>query len=136
MTHEVKEKAVELMKALDIYQPYILGFRDKGKVCLFERFGGYYVDQEEFKEIEAKKWAIEDKYKITVFAITHEFTNLGELYNFLYVPAEKEEWDSLLEKAGNRTFVQAYCWNKSVEWCSEFGQIGVTSFGGGIMRVA
>ena len=41
-----KEKAIELLKKMDIYAPYIKGFREKDKVCFFERFGGYWVDQE------------------------------------------------------------------------------------------
>ena len=30
----------------------------------------------------------------------------------------------------------AYVWNKSNDYCSEFGTIGIRSFGGGIKRVA
>ena len=43
---EKKEKAIELLKQMDIYAPYIKGFREKGMVCFFERFGGYWADQE------------------------------------------------------------------------------------------
>ena len=41
-----KEKAIELMKRLDIYEPYIKGFRESDKVCFFEGFGGFWIDQE------------------------------------------------------------------------------------------
>ena len=36
-----KEKAIELLKQMDIYAPYIKGFRESDKVCFFEGFGGY-----------------------------------------------------------------------------------------------
>ena len=32
-------------------------------------------------------------------------------------------------------YVSAYVWNKSDDMCSEFGTIGIRSFGGGIKRV-
>ena len=86
-----KEKAIELMKRLDIYKPYIKGFRESDKVCFFEGFGGFWIDQE--PEVYAKMKAIEKK-------------------------------------------AYAYVWNKDDEWCSEFGDIIVQSFGGGIQRVA
>ena len=31
-----KEKAIELLKQMDIYTPYIKGFREKNMVCFFE----------------------------------------------------------------------------------------------------
>ena len=41
-----KEKAIEIMKKMDIYKPYIKGFRESDKVCFFEGFGGFWIDQE------------------------------------------------------------------------------------------
>ena len=41
-----KEKAIELLKEMDIYKPYIQGFRESDKVCFFENFGGYWLYQE------------------------------------------------------------------------------------------
>lgn len=41
-----KEKAIEIMKKMDIYKPYINGFEQKDKVCFFEQFGGFWIDQE------------------------------------------------------------------------------------------
>lgn len=39
-----KEKAIELLKELEIYTPYIEGFSNENKVCFFEEFGGFWVD--------------------------------------------------------------------------------------------
>ena len=41
-----KQKAIELMQKLDIYKPYIKGFKEKTDVCFFECFGGYWAYQE------------------------------------------------------------------------------------------
>lgn len=123
------------MKTLDIYEPYIQGFEQSDKVCFYEMFGGYWVEQE--KEIYDKMKQLENKYKCVVYAITHEFTDFGELYDFLIVPDYKSDWKGLLYKQSNNEFIAyAYVWNKTDDLCSEFGSIVVQSFGGGIRRVA
>lgn len=130
-----KDKAIELMKALDIYTPYIDGFEQEDKVCFYEMFGGYWVEQE--KEIYDKMKQLENKYKCVVYAITHEFTDFGECWDFLLVTDYPEEHDTLLYKQSNDNYIVfAYVWNKTDDYCSEFGSIGVESFGGGIRRVA
>lgn len=104
----------------------------KDKVCFFERFGGYWVDQE--PEIKAKMREIEREYDCVVYAITHEFTQFGECWSFLIMSKYEEEWDMTLEELKDG-YAFAYVWNKDDEWCSEFGTIAVKSFGGGITRV-
>ena len=54
-----KEKAIEFLKQMDIYEPYIEGFKQKDKVCFFEEFAGLWIDQEpeaykKMQEIEQK----------------------------------------------------------------------------------
>lgn len=129
-----KEKAIELLKELDIYAPYIEGFKERDKVCFFENFGGFWIDQE--PEVYAKMKDLEKKYSCLVYAVTHEFTEFGELYDFLIVTDYPEEWDTLVYSQGNRHTAFAYVWNKDDDWCSEFGSVIVESFGGGIRRVA
>ena len=97
---ERKEKAIELMKKLDIYKPYIKGFKENDEVCFFEGFGGFWAWQDE--ELQSKIKEIEEKYNCTVYAVTHEFTEFGELYDFLIVTDHKEEWDDLLLKFGTK----------------------------------
>ena len=133
-TEQKKEKAIELMKQLNIYKPFIDDFKDKNLVCFFENCIGFWVYQE--PEIEAKMREIENEYNCMVYAITHEFTNIGELYNFLIVPNYPEEWDELIyAQNGNEYITYAYVWNKSDDWCSEFGTVAVQSFCGGIKRI-
>ena len=123
------------MKALDIYTPYIEGFEQEDKVCFYEMFGGYWVDQEH--EIQKKLHELEKQYNCVVYAITHEFTDFGECWDFLLVTDYPEEHDTLLYKQSNDNYIVfAYVWNKTDDYCSEFGSIGVKSFGGGIRRVA
>lgn len=59
-----KEKAIELLKRMDIYKPYIQGFRDSDKVCFFENFGGYWIDQE--PKLYEKMKSLEQKYNCLV----------------------------------------------------------------------
>ena len=128
-----KVKALELMKELDIYKPYIKGFKEEDNVCYFEMFGGFWACGE--PELINKINEIEKKYNCLVYAITHEYTDFGECYDFLIVTDYEEEWDTLLEKYGNQYYAFAYVWNKTDEDCSEFGTICLESFGGGIRRI-
>ncbi len=130
---ERKEKAIEIMKELNIYKPYIDGFEKENKVCFYENFGGFWVYQE--PEIEAKMREIEEKYECTVYAITHEYTEFGECYDFLFVTDYKEEWDTLLDEFETYKIAFAYVWNKTDNVLSEFGSIVLSSFGGGIKRI-
>ena len=135
MKHEERKiKAIEILDKMDIYKPYIKGFRESDKVCFFERFGGFWVDQE--PEIYNKMKQIEKEYNCTVYAITHEFTQFGECYSFLLVTNYKSEWKNLVVTENGTHYAFAYVWNKDDDWCSELGTVGVKSFGGGITRVA
>ena len=130
---ERKIKALELMKKLDIYKPYIKGFKENNEVCFFEGFGGFWAWQDEELQNRIKK--LEEKYNCTVYAVTHEFTEFGELYDFLIVTDYKEEWNDLLNDEQGGFYAFAYVWNKSDEDMSEFGTVAIQSFGGGIKRI-
>lgn len=130
---ERKVKGIEIMKKMDIFKPYIEDFEKHDRVCYFEYYAGYWVFQE--PEVEAKMREIEETHKCTVYAITHEFTEFGELYTFLLVTDRKGEWKNLCVTEGNTHYCFAYVWNKDADFCSEFGTVGIKSFGGGITRV-
>ena len=134
VTKEIKkQRAIELMQQLEIYKPYIRGFETDNKVCFFENFGGFWAYQE--PELMAKIKEIEETHNILVYAVTHEYLEFGECYDFLYIPDYKEDWYEILYSAGKCFYAFAYVWNKTNDYCSEFGTIGVISFGGGIKRV-
>lgn len=131
---EQKQKAIEFMNKLDISKTYIRRFREKDRVCVYENYGGFWVDQR--PELYAKMKDIENEYKCKVYAVTHELTEFGELYDFLIVTNNPEEWDRLVIEGKGYHGVFAYVWNKNDDDCfSEFGDIGVASFGGGIKRI-
>ena len=134
ITNEIKkQKAIELMNKLNIYKPYIRGFETDNKVCFFENFGGFWAYQE--PELAAKIKEIEKTYNILVYAVTHEYLEFGECYDFLYVPDYKSEWKYALIPQKDIFYSYAYVWNKTDDFCSEFGTIGIRSFGGGIKRI-
>jgi len=135
---EMKEEAIKLMKKLDIYKPYINGFKNKDWVCFFENFGGYWAYQEE--KIQNKIKELEERYGFVVYAVTHEKTNIGEMYDFLFVSKYKSDWDnqvycSEVSNDINEFIALAYVWNVDYEYDSEIGSILLQSYGGGIRRI-
>ena len=128
-----KEVAIQCMQELDIYKPYINKFKKYGTITLFERFGGYYIDEDNEPELLKKIREFEAEYESLVYAVTHTMTEFGELYEFLCISKYEEEWEDMLEDVKDG-YAFSYVWNKTNEECSEFGTIAVKSFGGGIAR--
>lgn len=129
-----REVAIKCMQKLNIYKPYIEAF-ENGTITLFERFGGYYITEDQEPELLNKIKKFEEETGSIVYAVTHERFEFGECYSFLIVSKYDEEWEMTLEEVKDE-YAFAYVWNKTDEWCSEFGTIGVKSFGGGIARTA
>ena len=130
-----KEIAIECIEKLDIYKPYIKKFKSEaGTPCFFENFGGFYADQE--PELWKKIKEIEDEYKCLVYAIAHEHFVFGDCWSMLLVSKDtKEVRDCLIPCKSDSYYAFAYVWNKSDDLLSEFGDILVQSFGGGIRRI-
>ena len=105
-----KQKAIEIMNTLNLYKPYIKGFEQHNDVCYYEEFGGFWTYQE--PELQEKIETFEKEHDCLVYAVTHEYTEFGELYDFLIVTDYEEEWDTLLEKTDRYYYVFAYVWNK------------------------
>ena len=93
-----KEVALSAMKILDIYKPYIRKFEKDGTVTLFERFGGYYIDEYQEPELLKKIREFEEETGSLVYAVTHEMFWFGECYSFLIVSKYEEEWEITLEE--------------------------------------
>jgi hypothetical protein len=130
-----KEIAIQCLEKLNIYKPYIRRFKSKaGTPCFFENFGGFYADQEE--ELWAKIKEVEKDYDVLVYAITHEFLEFGECWAMLCVNKDCEEPSECLDMyTANSYYAFAYVWNETEPMFSEFGDVLVRSFGGGIRRV-
>ena len=130
-----KEIAVECLYKLDIYRPYINRFKSKaGTPCFFEHYAGFYADQE--PELWAKIKEVEDEFGCLVYAVTHEILDFGNCWSMLCVRKDtKEVTDCLVQNTISRFYAFAYVWNKSNDTFSEFGDIAIQAFGGGIKRI-
>lgn len=136
ITREIKkQKAIELMQKLDIYKPYIQGFKTNNAICFFENYGGFWAYQE--PELIKKIKEFEEEFDALVFAVTHEYLEFGECYDFLFIPDCEEDWEDILfgNLGENKYYAWAYVWNKTYNEHSESGTIGIQAFGGGIKRI-
>lgn len=131
---EMKTKAIDCLKELNIYKPYIKAFVKDDEITMFEYYAGYYVSQ--YPELYNQIKELEQKYNILIYAVTHEFTEFGECYSFLYIPSEKDDLKYTIDKYNtNSRYAMAYVYNKSEPLFSEFGSIIVKSGLGGITRI-
>lgn len=132
---EQKEYAIKALEKLAPLKAYVNAFK-KDTITMYERFGGYYIDDYSEPALLQKIQEIESEYGGTIYAVTHELTEFGELYDLLYVSKYKEDAEFSIEEAGRGTFyVFAYVWNKTDDMCSEFGTIGIQSALGGLKRI-
>ena len=137
LREQQKNVAIKLLEKLDIYKPYIDAFKDNDKVCVYEQYGGFYIEEDTRKELHDAIKEFEKENECLVYAVTHEYTSFGECYDYLIVPKYRSEWKDLISYTkGTKHVVFAYVENKDDHWCSEYGDITVNSFGGGISRIA
>lgn len=117
-----KKEAVKRMKALGIFGPTIKQFEKENLLSQSEPPMGacYWVEGEQLARVRE----FEKENNALVYHIIHNWTNIGELENYLYVSDYEEEWEMDNEDIKNGT-VLAYVYNKSMPDCSEFGTIGV-----------
>lgn len=129
-----KEIAIQCLDKLSVYKPYVTKFKNTGMPCFFEHYAGFWADQE--PELYNKIKEVEEEFGCLVYAITHEITDYGEMWSMLCVPEDSSVDDLILSTSKIDTFYAfTYTWNKSNPIFSEFGDIAVRSFGGGIKKV-
>lgn len=129
-----KDIAIQCLEKLDIYKPYINKFKASGMPCFFENYAGFWVDQE--PEVYNKMKEIEEENNVLVYALTHELTDYGETWAMLCVPKDTDIMEDVLGRFNNTEFYAlSYVWNKSNPILSEFGDITIKSYCGGIKRV-
>lgn len=129
-----KAEAINRMKALDLYTPYINEFKKNDKIFLSEMTGGVYEFDDD-ADLNAKVKEFEEENNALVYHVIRTMTVFGELYSFLFVSDYKQEWEIENDYLQDG-YTLAYVWNKTDEWCSEFGSIGVKGQFGGIVRTA
>ena len=125
----VKE-AVRRMKVLKMLPQPIKEFEKEGMLNMSEQMGALYWLSEEEKKMVAD---FEAENGGVVYHVIHSYTNIGELYSFLYVSQYDEEWDDDMADLKDGCAV-AYVLNKTMPDCSEFGTIGVEPRIGGVVR--
>ncbi len=130
-----KEIAVQCLKKLDIYKPYIRKFEKEDMPTFFERFAGFYLFNEPVLQDKVKK--VEKEHGVLVYAITHEWFDFGECWSMLCVPKSTETIeDCLLETTQSGSFyAYSYVWNQEADILSEFGDVVVKSGYGGLRRL-
>ena len=112
-----KEQAIKYLQELDIYKPYINAFKaNRQRVCFFENFGGFYVDQE--PEIEKKMKEVEEEYDAVCYAITHEFINGDEMYSFLLSTDDGEDVENFSGNEFVRKFALRFAYLKCLSPCN------------------
>ena len=125
------------MKKLGILDDYVMQFEQEDTVCYFEDYVGFWAWQK--KDVYDKMRELEETYNLKVYAITHNYTTIGEMWSFLYVSRYKSDWKYefyTCKEPSNSFAVSAYVWNYDDDFCSEFGSVGIRSFGGGIKRIS
>ena len=123
-----KEIAIQNMKALKIFEPYIKTFETSSKVVLFEGSLSNYINSIKLYE---KIDELESEYGYCVFSVIYA----DGMYNFLCVGQYRED-NYLVHPVGNNTFYAlAYVQNTYDEFCSESGIITVKCVNEGIRRL-
>ena len=129
-----KKEAIKRMEELGLFKPCIRVFIKYDEVQLSEPTGGLYEFSDE-EELNEKIREFEEEYSALVYHVIHTYTEFGELYSFLYVSDDEEEW--ILDHADiNAGYTMAYVWNKTDDWMSELGGIEVQERFGGLVRTA
>lgn len=130
-----KEIAIQCLKKLDIYKPYVRKFEKEDMPTFFERFAGFYLFNDPV--LQAKVKEVQEEFGVLVYALTHEWFEFGECWSMLCISSSTESVTDCIVDTGypNRFYTFAYVWNQENNELSEFGDIVVQSAGGGLRRI-
>lgn len=129
-----KEKAVEYLRNLEVWNNFINQFAENGQVTVFNAYKGKNIS--EYSEVQQKIKEIEAEYGCLVYAVTYERLSFGECFSFLVVSKYEEDWELSLRYLGNNLYsALAYVWNKTDDRLSEFGSVVVGAAYGGLLRM-
>lgn len=130
-----KEIAVQCLKKLGVYGPYIKKFEREDVPMFFERLAGYYLSNDPV--LQAKVKEVQEKNDVLVYAITHEWLEFGECWSLLCVYRNSQSVDECVMDTlhPDTFFVNSYVWNLDHEHFSEFGDIVVESYNQRLRRL-
>lgn len=127
----MKQEALKRMKTLKLYSKIVEDFARENKIYQSERHGYlYWLDDNEEKMVKE----FEEKYNCLVYHVIHQYTNFGELYSYLYVSNEEEEWKYDIEDLKAKLPL-CYVYNLTHPQLSEFGIIEIELVNGGLERI-
>lgn len=139
VSREIKKvEAINRMKELGLFAPCIKVFKDRNEVQLSEPTGDLYEFSSD-KELTEKVKKFEKENDALVYHVIHTPVKIDgetmDMYNFLYVSDYQEEYD-----LDNEDILVGcalvYVWNRTNDYCSEFGSIGIKGKFGGLVRTA
>lgn len=127
-----KQEAIARMQMLKLSPNIIKEFEKDGIVNLSENGGIlYWLDSDQQAIVDE----FQSEHDALVYHVIHDFTEFGELYSLLYVSKYEEEWETDREDLTDG-YALVYVKNVDVDWCSEFGSIGIRPQFGGLLRTA
>lgn len=131
MEKAILNECLERMEILKLSKQCISAFKN-GKIWESESIGALYEVNEEEQEIINNFEKEHEGYK--VYHLIHNITEFGELYNIFYVSTDMNEWEQDKEDL-KKDYAFVYVYNKSADWCSEFGSIAIKKNIGGLVRI-
>lgn len=131
MEEKIFNECLERMEILKLSKQCISAFKN-GKIWESESIGALYEVNEEEQEIINNFEKEHEGYK--VYHLIHNITEFGELYNIFYVSNVEDEWEQDKEDL-KQNYAFVYVYNKSADWCSEFGSIAIKKNIGGLIRI-
>lgn len=134
----MKNEAVKRMKMLNILPQVIKEFKNEGVLEVSERINKdypaalYWVKYYDGLQEAADRF--EEDHNALVYHISLTRTEFGNLFSFLYVSHNRDEWanDRVDIRDGE---VLAYVWNPTYPENSGFGYIGINPAMGGVERI-
>lgn len=131
MEEKIFNECLERMEILKLSKQCISAFKN-GKIWESESIGALYEVNEEEQGIINNFEKEHEGYK--VYHLIHNITDFGELYNIFYVSNVEDEWKEDKEDL-KQDYAFVYVYNKSADWCSEFGSIAIKKNIGGLIRI-
>lgn len=148
--YEVKKeeamKRFEVLEHKGFSKQVINAFKKENKLFLFERQNSLFCatqydielnsgDNDKYDELLEAINNFEKKYDALVYAVQLTHFEFGECYSFFYVSGNPDDYDYDISDL-KENYAYVYTWNKTDDYCSEFGTIGFEVKYGGIVRTA
>ena len=129
---EMKEHALEMMKALDILPAVVRHFKKEDVLEYSEQNGCVYFLEDDMKEAVKR---VEEEHDVLVYFVNRCYhKDFGEMWNMCCVSKYKDDWKVDLAEVKDG---YVFCWveNKSAPDLSELGDCVFRPVIGGLCRI-